>query len=151
MGNADSAVFTLTLGFGKDTVLVSFKGNGYTSKERVQLCLLYRCAQVARQYGYDYFIIANGGSEDRPSYRSKYSSRTTVSAFGAGKSAFASADTYGSGATVPIHKYGADALIKIFKGQKPPNDPNAYDARETLQYLGPQLGLPANELTSGKN
>jgi hypothetical protein len=39
---------------GRDTVLISFKGNGYTSKERVQLYLLYRCAEVTRQYGYDY-------------------------------------------------------------------------------------------------
>ena len=130
---------------------MSFKGNGHTSKERVQLYLLYRCAQVTRQYGYDYFIVTNGGTEARTGYFSNYSANTTPSAFGTGNSAFASAQTYGFGATIPIRKYGTDALIKMFKGHKPPDDPNAYNARETLQYLGPQLGLPANEPTSGKN
>jgi predicted metal-dependent enzyme (double-stranded beta helix superfamily) len=60
-----------------------------------------------------------------------------------GNSAFGSAHTFGSGSVVPVHKYGTDALIKMFKGQKPANDPNAYDARETLQYLGPDLGIAA--------
>jgi hypothetical protein len=53
---------------GQDTVLVSFKGNGYTSKERVQLYLLYRCAEVIRQYGYDYFVVATGGTDAQTNY-----------------------------------------------------------------------------------
>lgn len=28
-------------------------------------------------------------------------------------------------------------MIKMFKGRKPADDPNAYAARETLQYLEP--------------
>src|SRR6266851_614035 len=135
---------------GQNTVLVSFKGNGHTSKERVQLYLLYRCAEVTRQYGYDYFVITRGDTEARTSYLSNYSATTTASAFGTGNAAFASAQTYGSGATIPVHKYGTDAFIKMFKGPKPSNDLNAYDARETLQYLGPQLGLSGNEPTSEK-
>ena len=139
---------------GQDTVLVSFKGNGYTSKERVQLYLLCRCAQVTQQYAYDYFVVADGGTEARTSYLetpSTYTSTTTASAYGTGNSAFGSAQTFGSispGATIPLHKYGTDALIKMFKGKKPANDPNAYDAQETIQYLGPQLGLQANEPAS---
>lgn len=136
---------------GADTVLVSFKGNGYTSKERVQLYLLYRCAEVTRQYGYDYFIVSKGETEAGTSYLSNYSSNSTASAFGTGNAAFASAQTFGSGATIPIHKYATDALIKMFKERKPANDPEAYDANETLQYLGPQLGLPGNESASGKD
>jgi hypothetical protein len=65
---------------GQDTVLVSFKGNGYTSKERVQLYLLYRCAEVTRQHGYDYFVVANGSTETAASEFSSYSATTTASA-----------------------------------------------------------------------
>lgn len=130
---------------GEDTALVSFKGNGYTSKERVQLYLLYRCAEVTRRYGYDYFLVTNGGTEAGTSYVSNYTATTTASAYGTANSAFGSAHTFGSGTTIPIHEYGTDAMIKMFKGHKPPDDPNAYDARETLQYLGPQLGLPESE------
>jgi hypothetical protein len=126
---------------GRDTVLVWFRGNGHTSKERVQLYLLYRCAEVTRQYGYDYFVATSGDTEGKTGYISNYSASTSASAFDMGNSAFGSAHTYGSGATIPVHKYGAEALIKMFAGQKPANDPKAYDATETLQYLGPQLGL----------
>jgi len=133
----------------QDTVFVSFKGNGFTPKERIQLYLLYRCAQVTEQYGYDYFVITNGGTEAKTSYLetpSTYTSTTTASAYGTGNSAFGSAQTFGTispGATIPVHKYGTEALIKMFKGKKPQNDPNAYDAQETIQYLSPQLGLQA--------
>jgi hypothetical protein len=136
---------------GQDTVLVSFKGNGYTSKERVQLYLLYRCAEVTQQYGYDYFVVTSGGTEAAASEFSNYTATTTASAYSTGNVAFGSAHTFGSGTTIPIHKYGTDALIKMFKGQKPSTDPNAYYARETLRYLGPQFGLPANASTSGQD
>jgi hypothetical protein len=140
----------------QDTVLVSFKGNGHTSKERVQLFLLYRCAQVTKQYGYDYFIVSDGGTDDKTSFvntSSTYNSTTTASAFGGGNTAFGSSHTFGSispGQTIPIHKYAGDALIKMYKGQKPSNDPNAYDAEETIKYLGPQLGIGENEQTVEK-
>ncbi len=129
---------------GSDTVLVSFKGNGYTSKERVKLYLLYRCAEVTRQYGYDYFIVSSGDTEAKTAYVSSYSANTTGSAYATENYAFGSAQTFGSGSTIPIHKYGTEAMIKMFKGQKPSNDPNAYDAQETLRYLGPQLGLSSS-------
>ncbi len=64
---------------GQNTVLVSFKGNGHTSKERVQLYLLYRCAEVTRQYGYDYFVITSGDTEARTSYLSNYSATRFLS------------------------------------------------------------------------
>ena len=131
----------------QDTALVSFKGNGFTSKERVQLYLLYRCAEVTKQDGYDYFLVTGGVTEGKVSYLSHYSATTTSKAYGSGNSAFGSAYTSGSGTTVPIHKYGTDAMIKMFKGKKPADDPNAYDAQETINYLGPQLGLTGTEST----
>jgi hypothetical protein len=134
-----------------DTVLVSFKGNGFTSKERVQLYLLYRCAQVTQQYGYDYFIVTNGGTEGSTGYITNYTANTNASAYGTGNAAFGSASTFGSGSTVPVHKYATDALIKMFKGQKPVDDPNAYDANETLQFLGPELGLTSNDAVAGSH
>jgi hypothetical protein len=107
----------------------------------VQLYLLYRCAEVTRQYGFDYFIIRNGETEAATGYISNYSSTTNASAVGAGTYALGSAQTYSSGSSMPIRKYGTEATIHMFAGTKPPGDSNAYDARETIQYLGPQLGL----------
>ena len=42
-----------------DTFRVSFTGNGYTSSDKVEIYLLYRCAELAVQRGFDYFIINN--------------------------------------------------------------------------------------------
>lgn len=36
---------------------VRFKGNNYTSREKVEQFLLYRCAQLTTQLGYDYFVF----------------------------------------------------------------------------------------------
>ncbi len=36
---------------------VRFKGNNYTSREKVEQLLLYRCAQLTTQLGYDYFVF----------------------------------------------------------------------------------------------
>jgi len=120
---------------GQDTVLISFKGNGYTSRERVQLYLLYRCAEVTQHDGYDYFVVTNGDTEAKTGYVSNYTATTYNSGIG-------SAQTFGAGTATPIRKYGTDAMIKMFKGHKPSDDPNAYDAEETIKYLGPELGLP---------
>jgi hypothetical protein len=41
----------------------------------------------------------------------------------------------------PLESSDMKAFIKMFPGQKPPDDPNAYDARETIKYLGPELRI----------
>ena len=69
---------------------------------------------------------------------STYSSTTTASAFASGNSAFGNAQTYGTvnpGQTITYTKYVASAVIRMFKGKKPPDDPQAYDAHEMIQYM----------------
>ena len=36
---------------------VRFKGNNYTSREKVEQFLLYRCAQLTTQLGYEHFVV----------------------------------------------------------------------------------------------
>lgn len=109
----------------KDTVLVSFKGNGFTPKERVQLYLLYRCAEVTVQDGFDYFVINDGNTEAKVNYiqtPSTYNENTTGYAYASGNSAYGSAQTFGtvsSGQAFPVHKYGAEALIKCSAAKSP--------------------------------
>jgi len=40
-----------------DTYLVSFNGNGNTSSDRVWFYWIYRCAELTKEQGYDYFTI----------------------------------------------------------------------------------------------
>ena len=39
------------------TYRVRFKGNNYTSRDKVEQFLLYRCAQLTTQLGYDHFVL----------------------------------------------------------------------------------------------
>src|SRR5690242_4719787 len=69
------------------TFRVDFKGNGFTSRERVEQMLFFRCADLTVQSGYDYFVILSrdGGAES-----SSYTTPGTVTTTGR-----ATATTYG--------------------------------------------------------
>jgi len=132
-----------------NTVLVSFKGNGYTPKDRVQTYMLYRCAEVTANAGYDYFVIISGDDEVKEgaiNLPGSYSSTTTASVWGFGNSAVGSAYTHGTyypSQSIPYHKHTVQALIKMYKGDKPANNPAAFNAKDVLTFLGPKVtGTP---------
>lgn len=102
------------LPMGRNLALVSFQGNSYTSEERIRASLLYRCAEVTETHGYDFFIIRDRQGDSAPVARSDP------------RAAASSA-------------YRKAAIIEMFTRKEA--NAKAYDARATLQYLGPQLGL----------
>jgi len=128
-----------------NTVMVAYRGNAYTDRQTVQSYLLYRCAQVTVGDGYDYFVLTGADTEARQgaiSTPSTYSSTTSASAIASGNSAFGHSQTFGAvnpGQTITYTKYGANAVIKMFKGKKPLEDSQAYDAHEAIQYMGPRI------------
>jgi hypothetical protein len=91
---------------------VSFYGNAHTNRETVELYHLYRCAELTVGIGGDFFVLDDKGADTSFSIQ-KYG--TVVSA-----------ET----------RYSKTAQIKIFKGQKPDDWLNAYDARAILKNLG---------------
>ncbi|MCP4808181.1 MAG: hypothetical protein GY913_31005 [Proteobacteria bacterium] len=50
---------------GKDTFDVSFSGNGMVPPDLLEAYLLYRCAEVAESYDYDFIIIEDRGTEPK--------------------------------------------------------------------------------------
>ena len=77
-----------SLGFGggytdmrlnENTFKVSFRGNGYTSTDKVQNLLLRRCAELTLQSGYKYFVMLAATSSDD---QSEYTTPTTAQIFG---------------------------------------------------------------------
>ena len=46
------------------TYRVRFKGNNYTSREKVEQFLLYRCAELTTQLGYDHFLLLSQDTLD---------------------------------------------------------------------------------------
>lgn len=45
-----------------DTYIVTFTGNGYTPGSTAELYLYKRAAEIARENGYQYFVVLNGAN-----------------------------------------------------------------------------------------
>ena len=137
-----------------DRYRVSFAGNSVTSREQVEMALLLRAAEVTAENGYDWFATVNRATDrdvrlqatpdpffyDRyspfwgPSWR--YYRRGYWSPWGDpfwGRHDFDVRE---------IDRFEASAEIVMGRGQKPGNDPNAFDAREVIQNLGPRVTRP---------
>jgi hypothetical protein len=132
-----------------DRFRVNFAGNSVTSRDQVEMSLLLRAAEVTVENGGDWFTTVNratdrdtrltGGTDpfyyDRyspfwgPSWR--YSRRGLWSPW---------RDPFGPDFDVrQIDRYEATSEIVIGRGRKPANDPNAFDAREVIDNIGPRV------------
>jgi hypothetical protein len=108
---------------------VTFKGNGYTSRERATDFNLLRCAEVCLENGYKYFVIVDGKEySEQDSYTTPTTSYTTGSAYAYGNNVYGSATTqnYG-GQTYNISKPTNSNTIFCFK-QKPAINAMVYNA-----------------------
>lgn len=113
---------------GTDQYRVGFTGNGITPRETVDRYLLYRAAELTRDKGYDYFIVANrndyidpqgiGGRQSQISFV-----RRQELLVGSGiRSRF--------GEEVVDH-YGAEIDILMQKGEAP-NEANVHKAADVI-------------------
>jgi hypothetical protein len=91
------------------TYRVRFKGNNYTSRDKVEQFLLYRCAEVTAQLGYDHFVLVSSDTLDI-------------------------SDPFAKAGAFPRNYY-ATALIKVFHQ---PDHPAAYNAREVMRRIQAQ-------------
>jgi hypothetical protein len=131
------------------TESVEFRGNGYTSKRKVEMYLLYRCAEVTRDAGYDYFIALNPSTEARQGSFSTPGSFSSTTSFLKG-AAFTHA-SYFPGQTITFTSYGATTLIRMGRGPKPVENLGAFNAREVIEYMGPQIHETSEEAEGVQN
>ena len=106
-----------------DTFRVSFQGNKNTPRETVATSLLYRCAELTAHLGYDYFIMLDTSPEQE---QTAPTAEGTMSA-------------QGTPMRDDTDTYTRTAIIRVFNGRKPADDPNAYNALEEMQKLEPQI------------
>jgi hypothetical protein len=127
---------------------ITFRGNTLTDRETVETYLLYRAAEVTLENGRDYFIVANRDTEAHsrlqsvgPSYPRfpfdywYYSPRRGWSPWY--DPFWAEPSSYRE-----VTRYEALAEIAMFNGQKPADDPNAFDAREVQANLQGRIVRP---------
>jgi hypothetical protein len=137
----------LTGGFSEyplddDTYVVTFKGNGFTSRDRVRMYLHHRCAELTLETGHDAFAVIDGQSVDRTAQwvnPGHATTTTTGSVTSYGNTAYGSAQsqtTYSPPTSTTIVKPGHSVTIRMFNGAKPDG---AFDARSVLRLLAPRV------------
>lgn len=140
---------------------VSFAGNSVTPAETVERYLLFRAAEVTLASGNDWFRIVErqrilsalpesgsrrigrkGGHRGHGyhGHRGYYHGPRVRWGFGVG---FGSGWFYSSPVIVHVpRRFEAFAEILVFPGEKPADDPDAYDARAVIARLGPSILRP---------
>lgn len=134
-----------------DVFKVSFKGNAYCGKGRTENFAMLRCAEVALNNGYNYFVIVEGGTDlQTGSYTTPVTAQTYGTATGTGYSygnytnysgTYSGATHYSGGQTYTFRKPTASYTIKCFK-EKPENIPAmVYDARQIEKNISEQYRI----------
>jgi len=121
---------------GENVFQVSFRGNGYTSRERASDFSILRCAELALENGFRYFVIIDSEKYSKTgAYTTPTQSYTTANAYGYGNYAHGTATTttYG-GQTVFISKPRATNTILCFK-EKPETDGLFFDAEFVVKSI----------------
>jgi len=135
---------------------VSFAGNTMTSRETVETYLLYRAAQLTVERGFDWFVMADRNTDrqtntyvTRPFSPGPWgywgpSWRFRGAGFGwRGWDPYWGDPFWASSVDVnTVNRYEAMAEIVTGHGQKPADNPRAFDARSVLQNLGARIQTP---------
>lgn len=119
---------------------VTFAGNSSTPRQTVENYLLYRAAEITLQNGYDYFLMVDKDTEADTRYNQTYTG------FGYGYGWYhwypRSAIGVSGGTSNPVTEYEAQANILVFKGEKPADNPAAFDARQIKTHLEASIVRP---------
>jgi hypothetical protein len=121
---------------------VSFKGNGYTSVEKVEEMSLLRSADLTLKNGFTHFVIVNGRSRTDSSFFTTPTQSTTtgtISTFG--NTSSLNATTHQTGGDIyNIAKPSTTNTIVCFQG-KPANAGFVYDAQFVFNSLSKKYGV----------
>jgi hypothetical protein len=115
---------------------VSFAGNSATSRQTVEDYLLYRAAELTVQTGHDWFTVV-----DRNTVQ-EYSGSGGSPAVGVG---VGGGSNFGVGMSFPVFggggsgRYTADVDILVHDGEKPLDNPDAYDGLSVISRLQPKI------------
>lgn len=143
-----------------DRFRVSFAGNIFTSRDRVEGYLLYRAAELTDQNGYDWFMLVDHRTEserrtyvDRsprydPWYGSGYGYWQPHWRYYRGRSWTIWHPHYGHRFWTydvdvrTVEKFEAHAEIKMGRGPMPEDGQQVFSARQVLTDLGPTIERP---------
>ena len=120
---------------------VSFRGNGYTRRDRVSDFTLLRSAELAIQNGFNYFVVIDANSYTSTStHTTPTTTNTTASAYGTGNYAYGNAtSTTTGGQTYNISKPSSSNTIVCFKEK--PSSGFSYSSNFIYKSLTEKYGI----------
>jgi len=134
----------------EDRYRVTFAGNFLTTRETVEDYLLFRAAEVTLQRGYDYFLVVDKDTERKTTTFTHFFDDDypqSIYGYSRGDPLYDGyfdrfGPSYVLGTTRERHRYTAFAEIQLRRGEKPDDDPNAYDAQAVRDRLAPRINTP---------
>jgi len=126
-----------------NTYVVSFYGNGKTSRDQVFRMWLYRCADLTSQAGYDYFVVLL--KPRHTSYKDPLEGTPPEGGAGADdvmptrSGGGAPTYYYAPGGSYSVTTWSARAPIRMYKGEPPKGQALTFRVREILADLGPEV------------
>lgn len=120
---------------------VSFRGNGYTRRDRVADFTLLRSAELALKNGYNYFVVIDSGSYTTTStHTTPITTNTTANAYGTGNNAYGNAtSTTTGGQTYNISKPSSSNTIVCF--EEKPESSFSYNAKFIYKSITEKYGI----------
>jgi hypothetical protein len=110
---------------------VVYTGSRYTAPERQEVFLLYRCAQLTVQHGYEHFVVLKKNTETNRLDDSIHTNEAVTVPRDTGHFHPAA---HSSNPVDNQDNFRSSALIKMFNGSKA-NVPVSYNAKETMAHL----------------
>ena len=138
----------------QNRVRLSFRGNSLTGRETVETYLLLRAAETTIERGFDHFVVANRATDADvqryreaepfyPAFRPVYYYFHPRYGWRPYYDPFYRTGFWDSPARVrEITRYEAVAEIAMFRGAKPADNPNAFDARDVVSNLRGRVAAP---------
>ena len=135
--------------------LVSFAGNSVTSRDRVEMSLLLRSAELTVENGYDWFETVDRATErdtrysvrPDPFYYDRYSPFWGPRWRVYNRGYWSPWGPYGANDfdVDQVDRYEASSEIIMGRGEKPASNINAFNAREVIQNLSARVTRPATQ------
>lgn len=132
----------------QNRVRITFRGNTLTERETVETYLLYRAAEVTIAGGYDYFIVADRDTDEHSRLQSTAGPRPRFAFdywyFSPRRGWSPWYDPFWDEPTSyrEVSRYEAVAEIAMFRGSKPADNADAFDAREVQANLQGRIVRP---------
>ena len=129
-------------------VRITFRGNTLTDRETVETYMLYRAAEVTRESGYDYFIVANRDTEEHSRlqgagpYRPRFGFDYWYFSPRRGWSPWYDPFLDEPMSYREVTRYEAMAEIAMFHGEKPADNADAFNASEVITNLQGRIVRP---------